>query len=120
MKTSNKILLAALGAFLLFTAVDTARFVRHSRAAQPELRKTVAQLERTPIHTLVVEGENRISLLRNRKDRQSFGLDAPFTSETARISHDTLYLKGSHMNGYAELPFAQSFLLNGRPQPIAE
>lgn len=118
MKTSNKILVSAFAAYLLFTAVSTAAFLRDYSKTKRGAEPLAAQLAGTRIHVLVTEHDG-FDVNRRTVKYQVVGFLEKFDPESIRISNDTLYISGPQA-GYADLPDLQSFLLNGVPQPIRE
>ena len=122
MRTSNKILITSLAAFLIFATVSTVQFHRNSIVEKREQRALFTQLEQNQIRTLVINGKpDKISVAKDRgsvqKNRQDIGLDTSLNPETIRISGDTLYIN-AHSFGYVTLPYLESYLLNGQPQPL--
>ena len=116
MKTSNKILTTAFAAYLLFTVANTAAFIRDYSAVKNDADSLIAQLARTRIHVLVVE-HGRFDVRRHGPYSQSLWFPDGFDPEGIRIRSDTLLISGAP-TGYAVLPDLESFLLNGKPQPI--
>lgn len=124
MKTSNKILVTAIGIFLLFMVVDTAILLCDSNAVRKKTRNVFEQLERHRVRVLVVEGGVDDYYFRvfnmggDTTQRQLLNWAGTMPDmANLRFSNDTLYYRNPTW-GNASLPYLQSYLRNGQPQPI--
>lgn len=114
MKTSNKILAAALAAYLLFTIVNTTGYVREYNAVKDAAATLLTKLEQIPIHTLVTTGDRSFRV--TNSDYTTIGFWEPVDPNSIRISNDTLYL--ADPEGYINLPHLKTHLRNGVPIPV--
>lgn len=116
MKTSNKILVGALAAYLLLTVVDTACYVREHNAVEEAATDFFEQLEKTPIHTLATTGERPFRVSAGNGPKMVIGSWERFDADCIRIAGDTLYL--TDPRGYVRLPEVKTHLRNGVPIPV--
>lgn len=116
MKTSNKILVGALAAYLLFTIVNTTGYVREYNTVKDIAATLLTKLEQIPIHTLVTTGDRSFTV--TNSDYTTIGFWEPVDTNGIRISNDTLYL--ADPEGYINLPHLKTHLRNGVPIPVDE
>lgn len=114
MKTSNKILVTAFAAYLLYTIVSITVYVCQNNTARKETKTFFTRLEQTRIRTLIVT--NGGSLTSRGYKKQALVLEAPFDAKRIRISGDTLYISG-YPAIYGDLPYLENFVLDGTQQP---
>lgn len=116
MKTSNIIIIGAVAAYLLFVGWGAASQLGQLDDSYPYARLLASGLDTTRIHTVIAEGDEKITINNYQTGIKSIGTTAVPTNEHVRISGDTLFIR--RIGTSIHIPELENFMLNGTEQRL--